>query len=200
MIENVVFDVGWVLVRFDYQPLIDLLAAHGAPQRDRNAVMDGIGLSDHETGRLSGAGLLERLAKLAQRPPPQQQLEERWTDMFELEEHMCTLARTLSTRHRVYLLSNIGELHWAHLSRTFNLHDIGHGAMLSYQAGVMKPDAGIYSEAERRFALKPRNTVFIDDRRDNIEAATSRGWHGIVHEHRHPERTLAGLRALGIAC
>jgi HAD superfamily hydrolase (TIGR01509 family) len=200
VIDNVVFDVGWVLVRFDYQPLIDLLAAHGAPHRDRDAVMAGIRLEDHETGRLSGPGLLERLQKLARDPPPLAELEARWIDMFELEEHMYALARDLSTRHKVYLLSNIGDLHWGHLSRTFRLHEIGHGALLSYEAGVMKPQVRIYSEAERRFGLDPARTVFIDDRADNIDTARSRGWHGIVHQHRAPERTLAALRALGVSC
>ena len=81
----------------------------------------------------------------------------------------------------MYLLSNIGDLHWAHLSREYRLHALGHGALPSYLAGVMKPHAGIYAEAERRFALTPQHTVFIDDRADNIAAACARGWHGIVH-------------------
>lgn len=200
MIENVIFDIGWVLVRFDYQPLIDLLAAHGAPQRDRDAVMKGIALEDHETGRLSSQGLLERLQQLAREPPALADVEAKWVGMFELEEHMYALAQRVSTRHRVYLLSNIGELHWGHLSRTYRLHDLGHGALLSYEAGVMKPHAAIYGEAERRFALQPARTVFIDDRADNIESARSRGWHGIVHQHRDPGRTVAQLRALGVAC
>jgi HAD superfamily hydrolase (TIGR01509 family) len=200
VIDNVIFDIGWVLVRFDYQPLIDLLAAYGAPQRDRNAVMEGIRLEDHETGRLSGQGLLERLQQLAQRPPPLAELEAKWLDMFELETHMYALARRLSERHRVYLLSNIGELHWGHLSRSFALHELGHGALLSYEAGVMKPHERIYSEAERRFGLHPGRTVFIDDRADNIDSARRRGWHGIVHRHRSPEHTLDALRELGVGC
>ena len=59
-LRNVVFDIGWVLVRLNYRPLLELLQAHGAQLADRNAVMTGIRLEDHETGRLSGHGLLER--------------------------------------------------------------------------------------------------------------------------------------------
>jgi len=68
----------------------------------------------------------------------------------------------------------------------------------SYLAGVMKPDPGIYREAERRFALEPPATVFIDDRADNVAAAGARGWAGIVH--RDYAATLADLRRLGVAC
>ena len=83
--------------------------------------------------------------------------------MFEIEPPMVDLAHRLSERYRVYLLSNIGDLHWAHVSREYRLHTIGHGALPSYLAGVMKPHEGIYAEAERRFGLTPAATVFIDD-------------------------------------
>jgi HAD superfamily hydrolase (TIGR01509 family) len=198
VIQSILFDIGWVLVRFDYRPLLELLASHGARTRDRNAVMEGIRLEDHETGRLSGQGLLQRLQGLAPLPVPLEDLEAKWLDMFELEPAMFELAQRLSEQHRVYLLSNMGELHWAQLSRAYRLHALGHGALLSYQAGVMKPHAAIYSEAERRFALEPQTTVFIDDRADNIAGARSRGWYGIVHENH--ARTLTGLRELGVAC
>ena len=118
--------------------------------------------------------------------------------MFELEPAMVDLSHRLSEDYRVYLLSNIGDLHWAHLSREYRLHAIGHGALPSYLAGVMKPDTGIYVEAERRFALEPAATVFIDDRSDNIAAARARGWQGIVHRD-HPG-TLEALRSLDVRC
>ena len=60
----------------------------------------------------------------------------------------------------------------------------------------MKPDAGIFAEAERRFGLEPRATVFIDDRPENIDAARARGWQGILHSGH--ASTVNALRTLGI--
>jgi HAD superfamily hydrolase (TIGR01509 family) len=199
-ITNVVFDIGWVLVRLDYRPLLGCLAAHGAAVADRNAVMARIRLEDHETGRLSGRGLLERLVALTSSVAPVslEQMQSHWLDMFVLETTMVDLAHRLSERYRVFLLSNIGDLHWAHLSREYRLHAIGHGALPSYLAGVMKPDAGIYAEAERRFALEPGATVFVDDRADNIAAARARGWCGIVHDGH--AGTVQRLRELDVDC
>jgi FMN phosphatase YigB (HAD superfamily) len=116
--------------------------------------------------------------------------------MFELQPSMVDLAHRLAERYRVYLLSNIGDLHWHHLAREYGLHRIGHGALPSFLAGVMKPHAGIYAQAERRFALEPAETVFIDDRSENIAAARERGWHGIVH--RDHDSTVSALRELGV--
>ena len=196
-VRNVVFDIGWVLVRLDYRPLLGFLQAHGAQLADRDAVMKGIRLEDHETGQLPGQGLLERLRGLTRtRNASLEETQAKWLDMFELEPAMIELAHRLSERHRVFLLSNIGDLHWAHLAREYRLHAIGHGALPSYIAGVMKPHPAIYAEAERRFALEPAATVFIDDRPDNIATATARGWHGIVH--RGYGETLGHLQTLGV--
>ena len=197
-IKCIVFDIGWVFVRLNYAPFLEFLSARGAHAPDMDAVISRAALEEHESGRLHGEEFIERLAALAAAPVPPQELRAQWTGMFELEAPMVELAHRLSAHYRVHLLSNIGDLHWAHLSREFRLHDIGHGALPSYLAGVMKPQPGIYAEAERRFALTPAHTVFIDDRADNIAAARARGWHGIVHADH--EGTVRALRALGVAC
>ena len=198
MIRNVVFDIGWVLMRFNYRPIIELLRARGADVADRNGVMERIALAEHECGRVHGHGLLERLQAITREPLSLEEAHAHWVNMFEPDPPMIELAHRLSEHYRVYLLSNMGDLHWAHLSREYRLHAIGHGALPSYLAGVMKPDPGIYREAERRFALEPPATVFIDDRPDNIAGARARGWHGIVH--RDYPGTRAALRALAIEC
>src|ERR1700732_5557726 len=85
LIRNIVFDIGWVFVRLNYRPLLGHLKAHGAEVGDRDAVMERIGLADHECGRLPGRGLLERLAALARQPVSLEEMHAHWVDMFELE-------------------------------------------------------------------------------------------------------------------
>jgi HAD superfamily hydrolase (TIGR01509 family) len=196
VIRNVVFDIGWVFVHLNPRPVMEFLAAHGCSAGNIEELVASVQLDDHESGRLHGQGLLERLAGLAKQPVVHADLHAKWVDMFELQPAMVDLAHRLSERHRVYLLSNIGDLHWAHLSREYRLHHIGHGVLPSYVAGVMKPHDGIYAEAERRFALTPPETVFIDDRAENIAAARARGGHGIVHTDH--AATVAALRAMGV--
>jgi HAD superfamily hydrolase (TIGR01509 family) len=198
LIRNVVFDIGWVFVHLDHQPFLDFLCAHGAQAPDLDSVLVRIALEDHECGRMDGRGLLERCAALAPRAMSLEAAHASWVGMFELQPAMVDLARRLSERYRVYLLSNIGDLHWTHLSREYQLDRIGHGALPSFVAGFMKPHEGIYLEAERRFSLTPVETVFIDDRAENIDAARRRGWHGIVHGGY--DTTVGALRELGVAC
>ena len=160
MIRNIVFDVGWVFVHLNARPIIDFLATHGVHTANIDTLVESVSLDDHETGRVHGHVLLERLAALSkQQPIALEHLHAKWVDMFELQPAMVDLAHRLSERHRVYLLSNIGDLHWAHLSREYRLHHIGHGVLPSYLAGVMNPQEGIYIEAERRFDLTPAESV-----------------------------------------
>jgi FMN phosphatase YigB (HAD superfamily) len=196
-INSIVFDVGWVLVRLDYSPLTTYLREHGADIRNMRDVTSKIELERHECGTLPGDELLGNLARLGNRPMNLPELRQRWLNMFEPQESMLALARDLSARYRVHLLSNVGDLHWDHLTRMCGLDRIGHGALTSYMAGVMKPHARIYAEAERRFGLEPASTVFIDDLPQNVAGARSRGWHGI--EHRNHEETVRELTALGIS-
>jgi len=180
-ITSIVFDIGWVLVHLDYAPLTSFLRDHGADVEHMRDVTKRIDLQRHESGEVPGDELLANLARLGSKPMDVATLRERWLDMFELQVPMVNLARRLAESYRVHLLSNVGDLHWAHLSREFGLHRIGHGALPSFVAGVMKPEPRIYAEAERRFALEPRATVFIDDLPANVESARRRGWSGIQH-------------------
>jgi HAD superfamily hydrolase (TIGR01509 family) len=116
--------------------------------------------------------------------------------MFYPNGEMIRLAHQVAARHGVYLLSNIGELHWDHLVDRHGMARIGHGALTSFRAGVMKPDSAIYARCEKEFALQPATTVFIDDRGENIDAARARGWHGIVHRNFHDTREA--LLRLGV--
>lgn len=193
---NVIFDIGWVLVHLAPEPLLALLRRHGAEVHRLEEVTGRIELHEHESGRLDGAGLVANIARLAPREPEHADVAAAWIDMFDPQPAMFALAQQLRARHRVFLLSNVGDLHWAELRRRFRLHELGEDVIASFEAGVMKPHEGIYVQAEERFTLDPAQTVFIDDRLENIEAVRRRGWHGIVHQHH--DATVEALRTLGV--
>jgi HAD superfamily hydrolase (TIGR01509 family) len=195
LIRDIVFDIGWVFVGIHPQPMLDFLVEHGAPRMDLNTALERVRLEEHETGRVDGAELIERFRALAPHAPAAV-LRQQWLDLLSPREDMMQLARQVAPHHGVYLLSNIGDLHWDHLVARYRVDRIGHGALPSFQAGVMKPDAAIYAQAEEKFALEPAATVFIDDREQNIEVARARGWHGIVH--RNYQETRQALLRLGV--
>ena len=155
-----------------------------------------IGLEAHERGELTGEAFLERLADTAGCELDPVRLRSCWLDMFDEAPEMFALATGLMSDYRVYLLSNIGDLHWAHLDGRYGLGGLVHGALASFRTGAVKPHAAIFREAERRFDLEPAHTIFIDDLSANVHGATACGWRGI--HHLDPVTTCAELRRLGV--
>ncbi len=193
---DVVFDIGRVLVALQPERLLQLLRAHGGVVSTLEDVTGRIDLAGHETGRLHGMQLLQQIAALAPEPISMTALQEAWVDMLRPEPAMLQLADRLRQRHRIFLLTNVGDLHWAHLEQVVGLHRYALDVLRSDLAGVMKPDPRIYVEAERRFSLSPDTTVFIDDRAENIETARARGWRAFVHHD--PVATIATLQSWGL--
>lgn len=193
-IESIVFDVGWVLVHLDYNPLLDYLATSGQ-RYDLKEVIAAIDLNAHECGEWGGDQLIDNMAQLA----PQldkSHMRHLWVTMLMPVESMCMLARNLAATHRVHLLSNAGDLHWSHLDREHQLQSIAHSVLPSFEARVMKPHRDIYKLAEHRFDLNPATTVFIDDLLPNVEAARLCGWHAI--QHVSEESTIKALKELAV--
>ncbi len=196
MIRNVVFDVGNVLVKLHYQPFVGYLVQSGIDMSDLPNWLRSVDLEGHERGEVPGDVLLERIAGSATRPLDLAELRAQWVSMFEPWDEMFMLASGLKADYRVYLLSNIGDMHWAHLDALYGLDTLVHGACASFRVGAIKPHADIYRKAESMFGLDPAATVFLDDLLPNVIAARECGWHAI--HHTDAGLTRSQLRDLGV--
>jgi FMN phosphatase YigB (HAD superfamily) len=196
-IRNVVFDVGNVLLPLNYGPFVSLLTESGADLNDLPGWLARIGLDAHERGELDGELFLQRLAATCRGGPlDPARLRGAWLDMFDEAPEMFALATGLMSDYRVFLLSNIGDLHWAHVDTRYGLGGLVHGALASFRAGAVKPEPAIFRAAERQFDLEPVRTVFIDDIAANVRGAEACGWHGIRHVD--AAATRAALRRLDV--
>jgi FMN phosphatase YigB (HAD superfamily) len=196
MIRNIVFDVGGVLVRLHYQPFVRYLGDAGIDMSNLPAWLSTVDLAGHERGEVAGEVLLSRIAAMAQRPLDPAELSARWLQMFERWDEMFALATGLMGDYRVYLLSNVGDLHWAHLDANYGVDRLVHGSLASYRVGAIKPEAEIYRKAELMFDLEPFATVFIDDLPQNVAGARACGWQAIHHADARVTRDQ--LRTLGV--
>jgi putative hydrolase of the HAD superfamily len=66
--------------------------------------------------------------------------------------------------------------------------------VLSGAVGIAKPHAEIYRLAARRLGLDPRECVFVDDLRRNVDGAVTVGMVGV--HHRDVTSTLTELEAV----
>jgi 2-haloacid dehalogenase len=118
---------------------------------------------------------------------------EHWHTMLvgEIEGSVAVISELRERGYKIFLLGNWArqEFDWALTRFTFlcEFDDV----LLSGDCGLSKPDDAIFALAEKRFELTPADTIFIDDREDNVMAAIGRGWNGIIFESpRQLYRTL----------
>ena len=104
-----------------------------------------------------------------------------------------TLIRKLKeAQYKLYVLSNM-SLEFIEFLRKQPVYQHFDGEVVSCEEHVVKPDAKIYDILTSRYSLNPAETLFIDDRKANVEAAIERGWHGYHFNPRNPEESCQEL-------
>jgi FMN phosphatase YigB (HAD superfamily) len=95
-----------------------------------------------------------------------------------------------------YALSNMPAEKWAPIKRMFPPLGRFLKPVISGDEGCVKPDPRIYQITVNRIDHAPQETVFVDDRADNIAASIEFGFHGI--QFQSAEDTRARMKALGL--
>ena len=85
------------------------------------------------------------------------------------------IAELAESEHRLFALSNMGQVGYEYLQREYDLWSRFEGAVVSCLVNRVKPEPEIFDYLLTRFALTPVDTVFIDDTAENTEAAEALG-------------------------
>ncbi len=78
------------------------------------------------------------------------------------------------------IVSNMGDAVHEHMERELNWLGRFDVLVWSYQLKMAKPGAGIYRYALKRLGTQPEETLFIDDRPENIDTAIALGMEGLI--------------------
>ena len=87
------------------------------------------------------------------------------------EESIDILKKLKDKNYECYVLSNWSAETFAGMTDDYPFLKLFDGLLISGEDKLMKPDSAIYELAKNRFNLNPEETVFIDDKRENIKAA-----------------------------
>lgn len=87
----------------------------------------------------------------------------------------------LSKHYFIYLLSNTNSIHWKYILNYFKEHyniefeKVFKEVYLSFELHMSKPDINLFNYVIERAGLRVTDTLFIDDKQENIEAASTLG-------------------------
>lgn len=195
-IKNLVFDVGGILVGYRWE---DMFADHGVDEETALKIGKGFFESDnwslYDSGIITTKQLLDGFCEQF----PELSEEATWfldnaIQMRVKRPRVYEKLNTLKAKgYKIYILSNYSkdlfEIHTGDLP----FRKITDGEMVSYMVGAVKPDRKIYEELINRFELDPVETVFFDDRLDNIEGAKKHGIKGIHIEEQDEDLLISYL-------
>lgn len=81
---------------------------------------------------------------------------------------------------RLLVLSNMPSEVWPPFLERFEWLELFDGAVISGDEQVVKPDPAIYGVLVERFGVLPSESVFIDDRVENVDAAAALGFDAVL--------------------
>jgi len=195
----VAFDLGKVLVDFDYSIAARKVAARGnTPLPDlAHYLSHSPSLVRYETGQVTRQQFFEEVRAATGFRGTLQEFGEFFADIFTPIQPMVEIHAALRQRKiPTYIFSNTNDLAADHIRRSFPFFSNFDGYIYSYEVGVMKPDAKIYETLEARTGRHGSDILYLDDRAENIAAGAARGWQIILHES--PEKTRAVFVKCGL--
>jgi glucose-1-phosphatase len=180
----VVFDLGKVLVDFDYGLAARRLAENSAASADEvRAVIDQTPLLfRYEGGQMTTQEFFAEVKRLIGFRGGFAEFAAPFGDIFSEIPAMIALHAELRARGvPTFILSNTNDIAISHIRRRFPFFANFDGYILSYECAALKPHARIYEVTEERTGHRAGEILFLDDKPENIEAAARRGWRTICH-------------------
>jgi FMN phosphatase YigB (HAD superfamily) len=180
----VVFDLGKVLLDFDYHAAAAHLAEHAAvsgAEIYRHLMQSGR-FHHYENGLMTTAEFFREFCaatgyrgSLAQFEPSLGRIFYPIQPMIEF--HQQLRARGVPT----WILSNTNEIAVRLITEDFPFFRQFTGYVYSFETRSLKPDAAIYEALERRAGARGAEIIYLDDRPENVAAGAARGWQALVH-------------------
>jgi len=178
----IVFDLGNVLIPFNYAPAINNL----------NQIEEGLGTKfiefyksnyhfhrDFERGNISEDEFVNKMLEVIHHKIDAESFKKYYADIFSLNEDVISLLPILKRDYKLFLLSNTDSIHQKYGWQKYDFLKYFDKLILSHEVGAVKPEETIYREVEKASQLPSEKHFFIDDIQEYIDAAISLGWDAV---------------------
>lgn len=188
-IQNVIFDLGGVVIDLDRDRAVKALEELGLTDAD-----DMLGLYGQkepffglETGERPAGEFFDIMRSCMKPGVTDMQITEAFNQfLVELPaKRLEMLRRMRMAGYRIFMLSNTNPVMYnSWIDRAFRqeggtVNDYFDGIIVSYQELMCKPNVAIFETLMRRYGLKPSETLMLDDSEKNCKAAAEAGAHAL---------------------
>lgn len=182
MIKSVIFDIGEVLVDFDWDEYIHSLFTDAETiRRIERAVWESRLWIEFDRGVLPDEEIIRKMTECD--PELAEEIRLSMKDVsstVRCRDTALPWIRSLKARGlQVLYLSNYScRLRTQNREALCFLKEMD-GGLFSYEVHLLKPDPAIYLTLCERYKISPEETVFLDDREDNVAGAKECGMQAI---------------------
>jgi glucose-1-phosphatase len=178
MIKTIIFDLGKVIIPFDFKRGYDRMAplcsysAEQIPDRLRSCDL----VTRFESGEVEPDVFVAEICRILELNVDYGQFCDIWSAIFFPDTLIPeSMLEALKQRYRLLLLSNTNAIHWPMVSKRYPLLKHFDEYVLSYRVGALKPEPKIYHEAIRNAQCRPEECFFTDDIAAYVEGARREG-------------------------
>lgn len=178
MIKNVIFDIGAVLVdwnpRYYYRTVMN---DDAEIERFLGEICTFEWNHTLDLGRPWEDAKAELMVKYPEHEAMIDAYWHNWLEMFSgpIHETVDILMELKRRGYPLYALSNWNDVKFTIALKEFPFLRLFDGRIVSGEVKLAKPDHRIYQLLLDTYRLNPRESLFIDDRQENIEAARALG-------------------------
>lgn len=180
MIDTIIFDFGDIFINLDKQATIDGLQKLGLSEW--NEELNQLNLS-FEKGQISPEVFLNGFQKHMPNASLKE-IEKAWNAiLLDFPLKRLEFLQKLSSKYRLFLLSNTDSIHINTFEKATGATFYGdfyrcfEKVYFSFEMGMRKPDSEIFKFVLAQHALIPKHTLFVDDKKENTDAASALGIH-----------------------
>jgi FMN phosphatase YigB (HAD superfamily) len=185
MIKAVIFDLGRVIVPFDfkrgYARLAPLCGLEPADIPRRIATTDLV--QRYESGTIQSRDFVRELSSHLKFETTYENFCEIWSSIF-LPETLIpeSMLEGLARNYPLILLSNTNQIHFEMIRENYPLLRHFNKFVVSYEVGAMKPLPLIYQRAIEAAGCAPHECFFTDDISAYVEGARTAGIDAVQFE------------------
>ncbi len=183
MIKSIISDLGNVLIFFDNDIFFNKIIGYSPLSEDEiiSEVLAHLELSrSFDMGKVTPEEFYLQAAQIFKANIDKTIFFSIYNDIFSLNMPVVGLLKSLQSRYKLVLCSNTDVERFGFVKKNFPEVLLFDKYVVSYEVGIMKPHPRIYEVAVKEAGTKPEESVFIDDREENIIAAEKLGLQTIL--------------------
>lgn len=180
--KNIVFDLGGVLIEWNPRYLYRQIFSE---EQEMESFLKTVWTYEWNEKLDLGQSFLEVATSLSELHPNYKEevmaYYHRWEETITgpIDGTVDILKTIAKSNHSVFALTNWSAETFYPTKERFSFLELFEGTVVSGEEKMAKPGPEIYQVLLSRYNLKPNETVFIDDRQDNVDAAKALGIHAI---------------------